>query len=107
MSKTPKERAEQLAMKAAKAIHLSYNWSKVIGPLQQIQVIDDAQIINTTIPLVEYEECVEALKLIQEDTIDYIKINKLGSEALGNNCLNIATKALANVAAKLNEKGQP
>ncbi len=78
MSKNPKERAEQLARQTA---------MKCTG-----SIINDTRAILDSIPIVEYEKCVEALRTTGCLTHEQYKRR---------------TTALANLDAKLNEKGQP
>ncbi len=83
---TPKEKAEKLARQTAMQCTGS--------------IIDDTRAILTTIPLVEYEECVEALKT----GLRIIKTEH--SFTYASNIAAMET-VLINLDAKLNEKGKP
>ncbi len=92
--KTPKERAEQLAMKAA---------TKWIGGEYHITAkLKLSETILTTIPLVELFECVEALKETKEAIQDSVK----WGYSMNNQKYDSVGIRLNNALAKLDAKGQ-
>ncbi len=98
----PKEYAEALAMKAAHGVHKS----TPEGVIYSDDWLKMQDAILSTIPLVELLEVAEALKFMA----GHFHNSTTGTyycTALDGLAIDGMFKALTNLSAKLNEKGQP
>ncbi len=99
---TTKEQAEALATKAAEI----FSRKRVRLVFSEIVLKSD---ILSTIPLVELLECVEALRFLRiavtNDGFEPVCNNPLSESAFTRSMIKME-KALTNLDAKLNEKGQ-